>query len=220
MLIEGTSHQKNLVHYNKTLKLQHKGLTSVSAAYWRAFLKRNNHLSDIDTGTTHTVCHKEWITHLNTTNMYNLFYDVMDEASVLEKLEEPVWMNLNEEIVENKEEAHGEKVRYTVKYHEYCVFVDEVGNNTNMKEYENVGGEKLLKKKGSKARLMAATNNTLFTVLGFTSGTGASVMCEIIFATHELNPEQQLGYDIRVDIVENDFSMRANNGPGTSGLDD
>ena len=52
--------------------------------------------------------------------------------------------------------------------------VDEVGNNTNMKDDGNVGGEKLLKKKGSKARVTDATNNTHFTVLGFTSGTGAS----------------------------------------------
>ena len=48
--------------------------------------------------------------------MYNLVYNVMDEAGVLEKLEEPIWMNLNEEVVESKEEAHGEKVMYKVKY--------------------------------------------------------------------------------------------------------
>ena len=118
--------------------------------------------------------------------MYNLVYDVMDEAGVLEKLEEPIWMNLNEEVVESKEEAHGDKVRYKVKYPEYCVFVDEVGNNTNMKDDGNVGGEKLLKKKGSKARVTAATHDAHFTVLGFTSGTGAPVMCEIIFASHDL----------------------------------
>ena len=116
MLIEGTSHQKNLVHYNKTLKLQHKGLTSVSAAYWRAFLKKNYHLLDSDTGTTQAVCCKEWSTHLNMTNRSNPVYDIIDEAGVLEKLEEPVWMNLNEDVVESKKEANGKKVRYKVKY--------------------------------------------------------------------------------------------------------
>ena len=92
--------------------------------------------------------------------------------------------------------------------------MDDVGNNTNMKDDGNVGGEKLLKKKASKARVMAATNDAHFTVLGFTSGTGAPVMCEIIFATHEVTPEQQLGYDIWADMVENDFSMRADHRPG------
>ena len=50
------------------------------------------------------------------TNMYNPVYDIMDESGVLKKLEEPVWMNLNEDVVESKEEANGEKVRYKVKY--------------------------------------------------------------------------------------------------------
>ena len=59
--------------------------------------------------------------------------------------------------------------------------VDEVGNNTNMKYDINVSGEKILKKKVSKARVAAATNNAHFAVLVFTSGTGAPVMCEIIF---------------------------------------
>ena len=153
-------------------------------------------------------------THLNMTKIYNLVYNVMDEAGVLGKLEEPVWMNLNKEVVESKEEAYGEKVMYNVKYPEYCVFVDEAGNNTNMKDDGNVSGEKLLNKKGSKARVTAATNDTHFTVLGFTSVAGAPVMCAMIFAAQELAPEQQLGYDIQADMVENDFSMRANHGPG------
>ena len=93
------------------------------------------------------------------------------------------------------------------------MFVDEVGNNTNMKDDGNVGGEKLLKKKVSKARVTDATNNAQFTVLGFTSGTGAPVMCEIIFSVHDLTPEQQPVHDIRDDMVENDLSMRANHGP-------
>ena len=81
--------------------------------------------------------------------------------------------------------------------------VDEVGNNTNMKDDGNVGGEKLLKKKGSKARVTAATNYAHFTAHGFTSGTGAPVMCAIIFVAHELTSEQQLGYEIRSDMVKN-----------------
>ena len=63
-------------------------------------------------------------------------------------------------------------------------------------------------------RVTAATNDAQFTVLGFTSGTGASVMCAIIFSAHDMNPEQQLGYDIRADMVENDFLMRMDYGPG------
>ena len=105
-------------------------------------------------------------------------------------------------------------MRYRVKYPEYCVFVDKVGNNTHIKDDGSFGGEEILKKKGSKERVTAANNDAHFTVLGFTSGKGAPFMCAIKFAAHELNSEQQLGCNIRADIVENDFSMRANHGPG------
>ena len=50
------------------------------------------------------------------TKMYNPVYDIMDESGVLKKLEKPVWTNLNEDVVESKEEAHGKKVRYKGKY--------------------------------------------------------------------------------------------------------
>ena len=80
------------------LKLQHKGLASVGDEYCRSFLKRNNHLLYSDTGTTQGLRRKEWSNHLNITNMFNLVYNVMDEAGVLKKLEEPVWMNLNETL--------------------------------------------------------------------------------------------------------------------------
>ena len=57
-----------------------------------------------------------------------------------------------------------------------------------MKDDINFSGEKLLKKKVSKARVAAARKNAHFAVLVFTSGTGAPVMCEIIFASQDLTP--------------------------------
>jgi hypothetical protein len=138
----------------------------------------------------------------------------MDQAGVLEDLEEPVWMNLAGEIVDSEEEAFGEKVRQTVKHADYLLFVDEVGNNTNMKEDGRIGGERLLKAKGQSAEITAATSDAHFTVLGFTAGTGEPVMCAIIFAAGEMTQELQLGIDIRSPMVEGDDSIRANYGAG------
>jgi hypothetical protein len=42
--------------------------------------------------------------------MYDLVYEQMDQAKVLEALEEPVWMNLAGEIVLSEAEAFSEKV--------------------------------------------------------------------------------------------------------------
>ena len=59
--------------------------------------------------------------------------------------------------------------------------MDEVGKNTNMKNDGKVGGEQLLKEKGQRANITAATSDAHFTVLGFTAATGEPVMWAIIF---------------------------------------
>mmetsp|Transcript_25354 Transcript_25354/g.42136 ORF Transcript_25354/g.42136 Transcript_25354/m.42136 type:complete len:154 (+) Transcript_25354:120-581(+) len=75
--------------------------------------------------------------------MYDLVYKEMGAARLLEELDEPVWMDLEGEVVATEAEAVGEKVTHDVKHPDYMLFVDEVGNNTNMKDDGNVGGEKL-----------------------------------------------------------------------------
>ena len=68
------------------------------------------------------------------------------------------------------------KVTHQVNHPDYILFVYEVGNNTNMKDYGKVGGERLLKEKGQKAKITAATSYAHFTVLGFTAAPGELVM--------------------------------------------
>ena len=112
------------------------------------------------------------------------------------------------------EEVLGMKVTHQVKHPEYMLFLDEVENNTNMKDDGNVGGERLLKNKHQKAKITAATSDAYFTVLGFTAATGEPVMCAIIFPGHELTSEQHLGVDIQFPMVDGDLLMRANSGSG------
>ena len=97
---------------------------------------------------------------------------------------------------------------------EYMIFVDEVGNNTNIKYDGKVGGELLLKEKGQKAKITAATSYAHFTVLGFTDTTGEPVMCSIIFPGNELTSEKHLGADIQFPMAYGDFLMHANSGSG------
>ena len=58
--------------------------------------------------------------------MYNLVYDRMKEARILEALDEPAWMNREGEIVMSSEEALGMKFTHQVKHPEYILFVYEV----------------------------------------------------------------------------------------------
>ena len=80
--------------------------------------------------------------------MYDLVYSIMVEAGILETFEQPVWMDVNGKVVESEGEAHRKKTNHRVKYPNYQLCVNEVGNNTNMKHNDNVGGEELLKAKG------------------------------------------------------------------------
>ena len=76
--------------------------------------------------------------------MYNLVHDRMEEAHILEALDEPVWMNRGGDIVMLEEEDIGMKATHRLKHPEYMLFVDEVGNNTNMKDDGKFGVEQLL----------------------------------------------------------------------------
>ena len=80
--------------------------------------------------------------------MYNLVYDRMKEARILEALDEPVRMNRESEIVMSAKETLGMKVTHRVKHPEYMLFMDEFLNNTNMKDDGKVGGGLLFKEKG------------------------------------------------------------------------
>ena len=113
------------------------------SAYWRAFKERNKGKLDDGVPVAQAACRKEWSSYQNFSRMYDLVYKQMDEAGVLEDLEEPVWMNLAGDIVNSEAEAFGEKVSQTVKHPDYVLFVNEVGNNTNMKDDGCVGGERL-----------------------------------------------------------------------------
>ena len=137
----------------------------------------------------------------------------MDKAGVLEKLQEPVWMNALGVIIESVDEAFGMKVTHNVKHPNYMLFVDEVGSNTNMKGNGNIGSKRLLKAKGSQARVLAATTDVHFTVLGFTAGNSEPVMCANVVTSHELRYNVQLGVDIRADmfVVDDQDHLLSNN---------
>ena len=73
--------------------------------------------------------------------MYDLVYDRMEQARILEALDEPVWINHEGGIFMSAEESLGMKVTHRLNHPEYMLFVDEVGNNINIKDDGKVRGE-------------------------------------------------------------------------------
>ena len=152
-LIQGSDYQKELIKYQKQnvrMKTTNNNIGKLSTKYWRNFLRRNSSVIDNGIPVSQAVCRKEWSTYANFKLMYDLCYEQMDKANLLQPLEKPVWMNLQGSIVE-KDAAVGLKVAYRCKHSDYMIFVDEVGNNTNMKDDGNIGGERMIKARGAKA---------------------------------------------------------------------
>ena len=170
-VIEETVHEEAMVMLKTRLKIRGSDVSTLGSNYWRNFRRRYEDILESSSGETQASARREWTTHLNFTNMYDLVYDRMEEARILEALDEPVWMNCEGDIFMSAEEALGLKVTHRVKHPEYMLFVDEVENNTNMKDDGKVGGEQLLKEKGQRAKITAATNDAHFTVLVFTAAT-------------------------------------------------
>ena len=59
---------------------------------------------------------QEWCTYESFNNMYGSVYETMVKAGVATKLEEAVWFNHDGNIVPNKEQAIGEKLKYFLQH--------------------------------------------------------------------------------------------------------
>ncbi len=144
--------------------------------------------------------------------MYDEIYAAMEIAGVATGLAEPVWVNKDQEET-SKEEAFGRRITHLLTRPDYVVFVDEVGSNLSQEGDGAVGGERKIVGRGSVPRERATTNDTHFTVLGFTAATGEPIMCAIIVEGKTIKPEVVTGLDVFATKIgdEKDPAFIANN---------
>ena len=117
------------------------------------------------------------------------------------------------EKVESALDSVGLKVEVEISHPEWILFGDEVGTDISQKDDGNVGGQKFVSKKGSRANIKSSHKDGRFTLIGLTAATGDPVMCIMIFSAEELMFEQRMGSDIRVPF-DNTKTVRENSGPG------
>ena len=128
--------------------------------------------------------------------MYNEVYEEMVKAGIAINQTDKVCLNTDGEMTTNKNTATGLPTRYIMCKPDKLIFVDEVGLNTSTTKDGNVGGgEKFLREANQRPQVRAATKDSHFTVLGFTTATGIPLMCAIIFAAKELDAQWVLGLD-------------------------
>ena len=154
----------------------------------------------------------EWSVYENFVQMYDEIYAAMEIAGVATGLAEPVWVNKDQEET-SKEEAFGRRITHLLTRPDYVVFVDEVGSNLSQEGDGAVGGERKIVGRGSVPRERATTNDTHFTVLGFTAATGEPIMCAIIVEGKTIKPEVVTGLDVFATKIgdEKDPAFIANN---------
>ena len=107
-------------------------------------------------------------------------YVMVNESKVANKLDEPVWMNEEGDIVEEESEAYGLKVTIDLHRPDMCIVMDEVGCNLTQEKDGAKGGQRFLCGADQEAYQSSATKNCHFTVLGLTTLAGEGLMCVVI----------------------------------------
>ena len=122
----------------------------------------------------------EWCTYDNFLMMYKCMYDEMVKAGIAEKLDIPVYMDADGNVVD-VEKAVGRKCTHKLIHPEMAFVFDETGGNTCMKADGHVGGRRYVTRKGQRAKLQASESDNHFTSLTVTSLTGEAALCVVIF---------------------------------------
>jgi hypothetical protein len=144
--------------------------------------------------------------------MYKEVYNEMVKGGIAVKLPSNVFLNKNGDQVQEVKDSFGLPTRCILQYPDNLLFVDEVGSNTSTSKDGNVGGEKFLCEAMSRPQVRAATKDSHFTVLGFTTVSGLPVMCGIIFAAKEMDESWALGFNATADWVGDQDDIDANAG--------
>ena len=112
--------------------------------------------------------------------MYDHVYDAMVDAKVAEKLDEPAWLDLEGNTVDEKDSV-GRKSTHRLTHPQMAVVVDETGCNTSMKNDGNGCNRKYVGRAGETPQLRASECDNHYTTMCFTALNGEPVLSLTIF---------------------------------------
>jgi hypothetical protein len=115
--------------------------------------------------------------------MYTLVYNEMVALGVATKLNEHVYFNSTNEIVQSdSNQRTGTLSNIIITDPSYILFVDETGSSTNMRK-DKPGRTKVIAEKGYNVTKKAISSDLRYTTMGFTAAAGEPVMCVVIFTS-------------------------------------
>ena len=185
---------------------------ALGSGYWSGFMRRHRHIIRSKRSVKFESKRAEWCTFENFSEMYDHIYEAMVLHGIASKVDTKVLLNKEGSIVEEPTEAFGLPTQYLLQRPDKLIFVDEVGSNTSTTKDGHVGGEKFLCEANGRPQIKAATKDSHFTVLGFTSATGEPVMCAIIFAAQAMCESWVLGFNASATWIGEDNDIRSNSG--------
>ena len=203
--------EKHNVHARMSNVDDDAGGNLLGWGYWRGFMKRNGHLIKSKKAVKFESKRADWCTHHNFSIMYREVYEEMVKGGIATKQPDEIFLNSNGDPTDENS-ASGLPTKYVMQHPEKLIFVDEVGSNTSTTKDGNVGGEKFLCEADARPQMKAATKDSHFTVLGFTTATGVPLMCSIIFSAKELDEKWVFGFDASAPWAVDDDSMIGNSG--------
>jgi len=193
-MITGTSCQDKISRWKKihTSTTDPNALKEIGYKYWLKFKKRNSDKVITTKGQKYELDRSNSATYQNFAQMYSTFGDQMEEANIVERLDEPVWMN--EDGVECEEgETFGCKAIHRITCPDLALCVDEVGADTSQKGDGAIGEVKSACSTGTTPGEKVSTKAKHWTLLEVTAFDGSHVICVVIFAGKQKVPHYETG---------------------------
>jgi hypothetical protein len=140
-----------------------EGKANLSTSYFKGFMKRHRKVVKSKKPRKFPKDQKDWATYENINKMYDNVYQAMVDCGIACYMDE-------------------EEVNAVLENPQYCLFVDECGNNTNQKDGGNCNQRGVigLTSSNEAAPEECATSDIRATVMSYTAATGKPVMCVII----------------------------------------
>ena len=163
-------------------------------------MKQNRFEIHSTRGQNYELDRSSWTTYAKFSDMYTHIYT----ETRLKLLR--CWIHRNRwtgrDIVEEAAEF-GCKCSHRLSHPEYCVVLDEVGGNMNMKGDGRIGGEIYLCEPGVIPQQKLSRVYKHLTLLGLILFTGKHLMCVVIFLGKRRNPQYEMGVKPRAEPVGN-----------------
>ena len=208
-MIEGTPIAENLREWKEYFNApsrdnKHSGIRADKKVGWGWFAGFKNRYKEVTSKYISNVKHyrKSWSTWAMMLDMYSMIYALFVLWGHAVELEHPQWQDQEGNEVP-EDQALGSIVKYKLTHPDLILTMDETGDKGDQSEDNPTRNNKVMcETAGAPPTKGCATNNTSWTVQGFTTLGGKAILAVVIIKKgSECNFNEEYGYDFEADWV-------------------